>query len=85
MSDDDQDQDRTTEPGAGTPGPVLRIVQPDATPEEVAAIVAVFSALGGAGSDSAPRPAPEWSAPHRRLRQTLPHGPGGWRSSGLPR
>ena len=29
------------------PGPVLRVVNPDATPEEVAAVVAVLSALGG--------------------------------------
>jgi hypothetical protein len=28
---------------------------------------------------------PEWSAHHRKVRATYPHGPGGWRSSGLPR
>lgn len=65
--------------------PVLRIVNADATPEEVAAIVAVFAALGSGGEAPAPRRTPEWSAPHRRVRQTFPAGPGGWRSSGLPR
>jgi hypothetical protein len=64
--------------------PVLRVVNADATPEEIAALVAVFAALGS-GEDAAPRPVPEWSAPHRAVRRTLPHGPGGWRSSGLPR
>ena len=64
--------------------PFLRVVRGDATAEEVAALVAVL------GSLSAPAPAPkkrapEWSAPHRQVRRTLPHGPGGWRSSGLPR
>ena len=66
------------------PQPALRIINADATPEEVAAIVAVFAAL-----QSAPAPedrrTPEWSAHHRKVRRTLPHGPGGWRSSGLPR
>jgi hypothetical protein len=64
--------------------PVLRIVNADATPEEVAAIVAVFSALQTAPA-TPPRRTPEWSAHHRTLRATLPHGPGGWRSSALPR
>ncbi len=64
--------------------PLLRVVNPDATPEEVAAIVAVFASLGGERQPP-PRRTPEWQANHRKLRLTLPHGPGGWRSSGLPR
>jgi hypothetical protein len=64
--------------------PVLRIVNADATPEEVAALVAVFSALQTAPA-AEPRRTPEWSAHHRTVRRTLPHGPGGWRSSALPR
>ena len=57
----------------------------DATPEEVAALVAVVAALGSGADDAARRPVPEWSAHHRKSRVHLPHGPGGWRSSGLPR
>lgn len=64
--------------------PVLRVVNPDATPEEVAAIVAVLAALGGGAPAPAPRPRRQWGAPHRQVRRTLPNGPGGWRSSGLP-
>lgn len=64
--------------------PVLRVVNPDATPEEVAALVAVLTAAGG-GEPAPPRRTPEWSRPARRLRTTLPHGPGGWRASGLSR
>ena len=64
--------------------PLLRVVNPDATPEEIAALVAVFSALGGAETPP-PRRTPEWQANHRKVRLTLPHGSGGWRSSGLPR
>jgi hypothetical protein len=64
--------------------PVLRIVNADATPEEVAAIVAVLSALQSAPAPP-PRRTPEWSAHHRKVRTTYPHGPGGWHSSALPR
>jgi hypothetical protein len=66
--------------------PLLRVVNPDATPEEVAALVAVFAALGSAAAVEPPRRrTPEWSAHHRKVRTTHPHGPGGWRSSGSPR
>ncbi len=62
----------------------LRVVQGDATPEEVAALVAVFASLGG-DEAAPPRRTPEWQAHHRKVRANHPHGPGGWRSSGLPR
>ncbi|WP_182524337.1 acyl-CoA carboxylase subunit epsilon [Nocardioides dongkuii] len=67
-----------------SPAPYLRVVNPDATPEEVAAVVAVLSSLGG-GAPPASRLVPSWSAPHRQVRRTLPHGPGGWRASSMPR
>ncbi|GEP35572.1 hypothetical protein NSZ01_33400 [Nocardioides szechwanensis] len=64
--------------------PLLRVVNADATPEEIAALVAVFAALG-AGATPAPRRTPEWESHHRKLRPTPPHGPDGWRTSSLPR
>ena len=65
--------------------PVLRVVTPDATREEIAALVAVFSALGSEESP-APRRRPRvWNAPSRLVRRTYPHGPCAWRASGLPR
>jgi hypothetical protein len=64
--------------------PLLKVVNGDATPEEIAAIVAVFASLGGA-AEPPPRRSPEWQAHHRKMRVTLTQGPGGWRSSGLPR
>ncbi|HET8559095.1 MAG TPA: acyl-CoA carboxylase subunit epsilon [Marmoricola sp.] len=75
------------EPGPGgdrSAAPVLRIVTPDATPEEVAALVAVFSALQAPPAQAA-EPRSQWAAPARRMTRALPHGPGGWRASGLPR
>lgn len=65
--------------------PVFRIVNADATPEEIAALVAVFSALGSVPGGDAPRRTPEWSRPARRVRTPVAHGPGGWRASSLPR
>jgi hypothetical protein len=68
--------------------PVIRVLTPSATSEEIAAIVTVLAALGG--SEPASEPArSEWAAPARRLRRTsesvvLP-GRGAWRASGLPR
>ena len=69
--------------GTAPERPLLRVVRGDATPE-VAAVVAVFAAVGRSGPP-ARRPTPAWSTLHRRVRQPLPHGPGGWRSSTLPR
>jgi len=63
--------------------PVLRVITPNATPEEVAALVAVFSALGSGSTPAAPRPR-SWNAPRRQVRRTHRHGVDGWRASGLP-
>ncbi|WP_323793949.1 acyl-CoA carboxylase subunit epsilon [Nocardioides sp.] len=82
------DQPTPDEAAADTPqppaAPLLRIVTPSTTPEEVAAIVAVFSALGG-GDTPRPKPRPQWNAPARMARPAVSHGPGGWRTSALPR
>ena len=68
--------------------PLLKVVNPDATPEEIAALVAVFAALGSA-TGGAPKPErPAWSRPARGVRRTgdAAHrtGADGWRASGLP-
>ena len=68
-----------------TATPVLRIVTADATPEEIAVLVAVFAAMASATAEAEPEPVPAWNAPHRLVRGPHQHGPDGWRSSGLPR
>ena len=65
--------------------PLLRIVNADATPEEIAALVAVFSALGRSGGDAPKRPRSAWSNPARGVRRTHRTGDGAWRASSLPR
>jgi len=64
--------------------PFLRVVKGDPTPEELAALVTVLASLG-AQEATPPRRTAEWNAPRRVHRVTHPHGPGGWRASGLPR
>ncbi len=74
--------------GVPAPGPLLRVLTPGTTPEEVAAIVAVLSAMGG-GAAAPDGPRPEWTNPDRRLRRTSSTHPtpgrGAWRASALPR
>jgi hypothetical protein len=72
----------TDEPEEQTP--LLRIVKGDPTPEEVAALVSVVSAMSAAAAEAAAKDKaakPEWSAHHRKLRPTHRHGAGAWRAS----
>jgi hypothetical protein len=63
---------------------VLRVIRGDATPEEIAALVAVLMSRPG-GDESPAREAPSaWSDKSRLLRRPLQPGPGAWRSSALP-
>lgn len=81
MSDDTVSDDTVSEASSA---PLLRILTPETTAEEVAALVAVFAALGS-GEPPAPRRTPEWNRPRRLVRVTHRQGPGGWVASGLPR
>ncbi len=66
--------------------PALRIVRGDATPEEIAALVAVLLSLprpGDASVTSAPARS-AWADRSRQLRRPLRPGPGAWRRSALP-
>ena len=79
MTTDEASADQPQQP------PLLQVINKDATPEEVAALVAVFAALGSGGGEAPKRPRPAWSTPARGVRRTHRHGPGAWRASGLPR
>ena len=67
--------------------PPLVLVRGDATPEEVAALVAVVQGLAAASTaDSGPpRARSAWASPARLVRTSHHAGPGGWRASALPR
>jgi hypothetical protein len=70
---------------AATPGPVGAHDDRSATADEdVAVVLALLAAAGGAVPESAPGPRSVWSDPAHRLglRST---GSTGWWASGLPR
>jgi len=71
---------------AGDDRPTLRVVRGNATPEEIAALVAVL--LARSADAEAPGPARSvqnaWSDRSRQLRRSLAPGPGAWRRSALP-
>ena len=64
------------------PRPLLKVVDHNATPEEIAAIIAVFAALGSTGEAPKKKPRSLWATP--QLRTPLHPGPGAWRASALP-
>ncbi|HEY8307738.1 MAG TPA: acyl-CoA carboxylase epsilon subunit [Lapillicoccus sp.] len=66
--------------------PVIRIVRGNPSAEEVAALVAVLAAAGGAAEPDEPPRARGWASPAARLRSPA-YGArtGGWRASALPR
>jgi hypothetical protein len=66
--------------------PYLRVVRGDATPEEIAALVATLSAVAAARARSAsagdqPRSVRSWNHPSRLMRTPVHPAPGGWRRS----
>jgi hypothetical protein len=63
--------------------PLLRVVHGTPSPAELAALVAVVTAMAAGGESGAEPPRSSWSAPHRMMRAPLT--PGGWRASFAPR
>ena len=73
-------EDPTNEPTAEQK-PLLKGIDQHATPEDIAAIVAVFAALGSAEPPKK-KPRSLWATP--QLRTPLHPGPNAWRASALP-
>ena len=72
----------------------LRLTRGDASPEELAALVAILAASSeDGGTDPTDRQSPAngrsarlpWGSPRRMMRTSHPHGPGGWHASTRPR
>ena len=74
-----------TASGSEPEKPPLFAIKGDASPEEVAALVAVLQGIAASAVPPARRPRSQWASPGRAVRSPLATGPGGWRSSGLPR
>ncbi|WP_113702860.1 acyl-CoA carboxylase epsilon subunit [Nonomuraea lactucae] len=63
----------------------LRIIRGDATPEEIAALVAVLAARGPAPEPPPAAPRTQtWRNPARQMRKPLSSGKAAWRTSALP-
>ena len=88
MSTEDREHgtDGTETGDAPAPAPPLFVVDGEASDEELAALTVVLHGLAVAGTAAdEPQVRSEWAAHHRKVRASYPHGPGGWRSSALPR
>jgi acyl-CoA carboxylase epsilon subunit len=72
-----------TPSGAAEP-PTIRIESGNPTPEEIAALVTVLTALSGGGEPATRSHRSAWSDPSWQLIGPASHR-GGWRASGLPR
>ena len=63
----------------------LVVIKGDASPDEVAALVAVVQALAaGAGAQDPAQPRSVWADPARQMRGSHSSGTAGWRRSALP-
>ncbi|MER7501213.1 acyl-CoA carboxylase subunit epsilon [Nonomuraea pusilla] len=62
----------------------LRIVRGDATPEEIAALVAVLAARHAEPEPLPPRRRQTWRNPARAMRKPVTPGKSAWRTSALP-
>jgi len=66
--------------------PVLRVIRGDATPEEIAALLAVVTARARAVAEPPPRRATAaWSDRALTMRAPAAPGPEAWRASAWPR
>ena len=63
--------------------PHLQVIRGDASPEDIATLLAVFAALQGNAQTSEPAAIQAWSDRAAVMRSFPTPGPGAWRASGL--
>jgi hypothetical protein len=69
--------------GGQSDRPQLRLIRGNATPEEIAAIVALLAARSAPVVDTSQPVRSAWADPAQALREPLHVGAGAWRRSGL--
>ena len=83
MTADDTTGSDPTEAAAPPAAPAI-VVRGDATPEQVAALVAVLSAASGGDEPASDGSPSTWAAHSAAMRHPVNHGPGAWRTSLRP-
>lgn len=64
--------------------PVFSVTRGEATPEDIAGLIAIFAAHAGASPvNEYPETVNAWSNKERMFRHFPTPGPGAWRASGL--
>lgn len=63
--------------------PDLQVIRGDASPEDIATLLAVFAALQGKAQTQKPTAINAWTNPAAAMRAFPMPGPGAWRASGL--
>jgi hypothetical protein len=64
---------------------MLRVIRGNATPEEIAAIVAVLAVRRQPAAPAPSRTLSQWADKGRMMREPVHSSPGGWRRSAFPR
>ena len=71
-------------PAPAAPAAPAIVVHGDATAEEVAALVAVLSAVSGDQDPASDGTSSSWAAHSAAMRRPVGHGPGAWRTALRP-
>ncbi|HET7820871.1 MAG TPA: acyl-CoA carboxylase epsilon subunit [Ornithinibacter sp.] len=79
MTDETTASDATE--AAAPPAAPSIVVHGDATPEQLAALVAVLSAASGGDQPASEGSTSTWAAHSAAMRHPVNHGPGAWRTS----
>ena len=66
------------------PAAAAIVVRGEATPEQLAALVAVLSAASGGDEPASEGTSSTWATRTAAMRQPVSHGPGAWRTSLRP-
>ena len=83
MTENQPTQSGATDAEAPPAAPAI-VVRGDATPEQLAALVAVLSAASGDDEPASEGTSSTWATRTAAMRRPVSHGPGAWRTSLRP-
>ena len=83
MAENQPTETGATDAEAGPAAPAI-VVRGDATPEQLAALVAVLSAASGGDEPASDGSGSAWATRTAAMRRPVSHGPGAWRTSLRP-